>query len=146
MVSIIITGHGRFASGLYNALEQIIGPQQQIIAIDFPVGMSTQQLDQALQQALDALPVEQGVIFFTDLLGGSPFRSAVQLSVQQPQFEVIAGTNMQMLAETVLDRDEIPTASEFVQQALAAGSRGIVHFVLESDTPDNESTEEPEGI
>ncbi|WP_145574407.1 PTS galactosamine/N-acetylgalactosamine transporter subunit IIA [Yersinia alsatica] len=146
MISIIITGHGRFASGLYNALEQIIGPQQQIIAIDFPVGMNTQQLDQALQQALDALPVEQGVVFFTDLLGGSPFRSAVQLSVQQPQFEVIAGTNMQMLAETVLDRDEIPTASEFAQQALAAGSRGIVHFVLESDTPDNESNEEPEGI
>ncbi|CNI13032.1 PTS galactosamine/N-acetylgalactosamine transporter subunit IIA [Yersinia alsatica] len=146
MVSIIITGHGHFASGLYNALEQIIGPQQQIIAIDFPVGMNTQQLDQALQQALDALPVEQGVVFFTDLLGGSPFRSAVQLSVQQPQFEVIAGTNMQMLAETVLDRDEIPTASEFAQQALAAGSRGIVHFVLESDTPDNESNEEPEGI
>ncbi|MFL4556679.1 PTS galactosamine/N-acetylgalactosamine transporter subunit IIA [Yersinia kristensenii] len=146
MVSIIITGHGHFASGLYNALEQIIGPQQQIIAIDFPVGMSTQQLDQALQQALDALPVEQGVVFFTDLLGGSPFRSAVQLSVQQPQFEVIAGTNMQMLAETVLDRDEIPTANEFVQQALAAGSRGIVHFVLESDTPDNEGNEEPEGI
>ncbi|CNH02198.1 putative phosphotransferase system protein [Yersinia thracica] len=146
MVSIIITGHGRFASGLYNALEQVIGPQQQIVAVDFPVGMSTQQLDQALQQALDTLPVEQGVVFFTDLLGGSPFRSAVQLSVQQPQFEVIAGTNMQMLAETVLDRDEIPTASEFVQQALAAGKRGIVHFVLESDTQDNEGNEEPEGI
>ncbi|WP_145505105.1 PTS galactosamine/N-acetylgalactosamine transporter subunit IIA [Yersinia alsatica] len=146
MISIIITGHGRFASGLYNAVEQIIGPQQQIIAVDFPVGMSTQQLDLALQQALALLPVEQGVIFFTDLLGGSPFRSAVQLSVHQPQFEVIAGTNMQMLAETVLDRDEIPTASEFVQRALAAGNRGIVHFVLESEPLTDEGSEESAGI
>lgn len=146
MVSIIITGHGRFASGLHNALEQIIGTQQQIVAVDFPVGMSTQQLDQSLQQALDTLPVEQGVVFFTDLLGGSPFRSAVQLSVQQSQFEVIAGTNMQMLAETVLDRDEIPTASEFVQQALAAGNRGIVRFVLESDIQNHHGNNESEGI
>ena len=146
MVSIIITGHRRFASGLYNAVEQVIGPQPQIIAVDFPVGMSTQQLDHALQQALDTLPVEHGVVFFTDLLGGSPFRSAVQLSVHQPQFEVITGTNMQMLAETVLDRDEIPTARELVQQALAAGSRGIVHFVVDSEIPNNEENDEPEGI
>ncbi len=71
MVSIIITGHGRFASGLYNAMEQVIGSQPQIIAVDFPVGMSTQQLDHALQQALDTLPVERGVVF-----GDEPQRMA----------------------------------------------------------------------
>ena len=52
MISLIITGHGRFASGLFSAVEQVIGPQEQCLAVDFPPEMSTQQLDEKLTQAL----------------------------------------------------------------------------------------------
>lgn len=41
MISIIITGHGAFASGMEQALKQIIGHQPQLICINFSESMST---------------------------------------------------------------------------------------------------------
>lgn len=35
MLSIILTGHGGFASGMEKAMKQILGEQSQFIAIDF---------------------------------------------------------------------------------------------------------------
>lgn len=72
MISIIVTGHGQFASGLLSAVETVFGPQSQTLAVDFPSGISTSDLDARLQAALASLPTSGGVVFLTDLLGGSP--------------------------------------------------------------------------
>ena len=64
MISLIITGHGRFASGLFSAVEQVIGPQEQCVAVDFPPEMSTQQLDEKLTQALAC--GHQGMLSFRE--------------------------------------------------------------------------------
>lgn len=44
MPGIVITGHGGFASGLLQAVEQVVGPQPYCAAVDFPEQMSTAQL------------------------------------------------------------------------------------------------------
>ena len=36
MLGIVLTGHGGFATGLEKAMKQILGEQEQIIAVDFP--------------------------------------------------------------------------------------------------------------
>jgi PTS system N-acetylgalactosamine-specific IIA component len=128
MINLIITGHGRFASGLFNAVEQVIGPQLQVVTVDFMPEMSTQQLDEQLKQALESLPAGSGTLFFTDLIGGSPFRSSVLLSQALPASDVIAGTNLQMLAEMMMERDEIDDVKVFAAQALACGKQGILNF------------------
>lgn len=128
MINLIITGHGRFASGLFNAVEQVIGPQPQVVTVDFMPEMSTQQLDEQLKQALESLPAGCGTLFFTDLVGGSPFRSSVLLSQGLPASDVIAGTNLQMLAEMMMERDEIDDVEAFAAQALACGKQGILNF------------------
>ena len=51
MLGVVITGHGGFASGLLQAVQQVIGPQEQCVAIDFPEGMCTDSLQQALRKA-----------------------------------------------------------------------------------------------
>ncbi len=128
MINLIITGHGRFASGLFNAVEQVIGRQPQVVAVDFMPEMSTQQLDEQLKQALASLPAGSGTLFFTDLIGGSPFRSSVLLSQTLPASDVIAGTNLQMLAEMMMERDDIDDVNAFAVQALACGRQGILSF------------------
>lgn len=128
MINLIITGHGRFASGLFNAVEQVIGPQPQVVTVDFMPEMSTQQLDEQLKQALESLPAGSSTLFFTDLVGGSPFRSSVLLSQGLPASDVIAGTNLQMLAEMLMERDEIDDVEVFAAQALACGKQGILNF------------------
>lgn len=69
MPGIVITGHGGFASGLLQAVEQVVGEQPACIAVDFPVHMGTAELKVALSAALQAVEQADGVVFLTDMLG-----------------------------------------------------------------------------
>jgi PTS system N-acetylgalactosamine-specific IIA component len=55
MLGIILTGHGGFASGLEQAMKQILGEQPQFIAIDFPETSTTARLTAQLEQAVSEL-------------------------------------------------------------------------------------------
>jgi PTS system N-acetylgalactosamine-specific IIA component len=124
MLAVILSGHGGFASGLEKAVNQIIGEQEQFRAIDFPPEATTPQLEAAMREAMKELDSDEGLVFMTDLLGGTPFRTASLLSQQQDNIEVVTGTNLQMVAEMLLERDGL-TASEFSKMALECGHRGI---------------------
>ena len=52
MLGIILTGHGGFASGMAQAMKQILGEQPQFIAIDFPESSTTALLTTQLEQAV----------------------------------------------------------------------------------------------
>lgn len=130
MLSIILTGHGEFASGMEKAMKQIIGEQSQFIAIDFPETSTTAQLTTQLEQAVAMLDNEEGLIFLTDLLGGTPFRLASTLAMQKTGWEVIAGTNLQLLLEMVLERETL-SSEAFRLQALECGHRGLTSLADE---------------
>ncbi|PWI32575.1 PTS N-acetylgalactosamine transporter subunit IIA [Vibrio albus] len=124
MLSVIISGHGAFASGMEKAMLQVIGEQEQCIAIDFPPESTTQQLEAQFQQAIMQVGTENGLVFITDLLGGSPFRLASTIAMSQDNIEVVAGANLQLILEMMLERDEL-TSSQFREQALQCGHRGM---------------------
>ncbi|MCM7684642.1 PTS galactosamine/N-acetylgalactosamine transporter subunit IIA [Enterobacter bugandensis] len=130
MLGIILTAHGGFASGLEQAMRQILGEQPQFIAIDFPETSTTVRLTTQLEQAVSELDPEQDIIFLTDLLGGTPFRVASTLAMQRPGSEVITGTNLQLLLEMVLERDGL-SSEAFRLQALECGHRGLTSLMDE---------------
>jgi PTS system N-acetylgalactosamine-specific IIA component len=131
MLGVILTGHGRFASGLHQAACQIVGEQAQFVAIDFPDGKSSDDLEAELRAAVESCDQGQGVVFMTDILGGSPFRYASLLSMEKGDLEVITGTNMQMLIEMLMERDEL-SPSEFREMGISSGVRGITSLWHES--------------
>lgn len=144
MIAVILSGHGGFASGLEKAIIQIVGEQDQFKAIDFPVDMTTPQLEVAMTEALTDIDSSDGVVFLTDLLGGTPFRTASLLSQGRKDIEVITGTNLQMVAEMLLERDGL-TVTEFRDMALEAGHRGMTSLDAQmSRTPIQET--ELDGI
>lgn len=102
MVGIILTGHGRFADGLTSSVDLIAGPQKDYVAVNFE--HEVDELTTDLNAAFDQLQDCDGVIVFTDLQGGSPFKTAVELSVSRENVEIIAGTNLPMLAEVIMAR------------------------------------------
>ena len=124
MLGIVITGHGGFASGLLQAVEQVVGPQENCVAVNFPEQMSTAQLNVALGAALAEVTQPDGVVFLTDMLGGSPFRCASELADLHGDCEVLTGVNMQLAAEMMLEREGLSLA-EFREVALACGKRGL---------------------
>ncbi|QKF98375.1 PTS sugar transporter subunit IIA [Aeromonas hydrophila] len=130
MLGIIICGHGGFASGMEQAMLQILGEQDAVIAIDFPESSTTALLQDQCETALTQVERGDGVVFLTDLLGGTPFRVASTLALRQPGREVVTGTNLQLLLEMVMERGEL-TPSEFREQALCCGHRGLTSLVDE---------------
>ncbi|ELI6423392.1 PTS sugar transporter subunit IIA [Aeromonas veronii] len=130
MLGIIICGHGGFASGLERAMLQILGEQEAVIAIDFPESSTTALLQAQCEAALAEVDKGDGVVFLTDLLGGTPFRVASTLSLHQTEREVITGTNLQLLLEMALERDGL-SAREFRRQALDCGHRGLTSLADE---------------
>ncbi|MNB68790.1 PTS system mannose-specific EIIAB component [compost metagenome] len=130
MLGIILTGHGGFASGLEKAMKQILGEQEQFVAIDFPETSTTALLTSQLEQAIGSLDGRQDIVFLTDLLGGTPFRVASTMAMEKPGWEVITGTNLQLLLEMVMERDGL-SSEAFRLQALECGHRGLTSLVDE---------------
>ncbi|KGQ70928.1 hypothetical protein A1D23_00620 [Chelonobacter oris] len=125
MICIIVLGHGHFASGIQYAINQIIGEQENIAFIDFPESKSPAQLKDEILTTLEQCEHRDGVLFCSDILGGSPFRTASLISQQLPISEVITGTNLQMLIECSMEKDGL-TFAELVELAIHSGKQGIL--------------------
>ncbi|WED29301.1 PTS sugar transporter subunit IIA [Vibrio sp. DW001] len=144
MIAVILTGHGGFASGMEKAILQIVGEQEQFRAIDFPVEMTTVQLTAAIETAISDIDSNDGIVFLTDLLGGTPFRTASLLSQDRDDIEVVTGTNLQMAAEMLLERDEL-NVIEFRTMALECGHRGMTSLAEQLENKKAQEVED-DGI
>ena len=63
MVGIIVTGHGRFASGLTSSIDLIAGPQEKYVAVNFE--QEVDQLTADLTNAIESLQDCDGIIVFS---------------------------------------------------------------------------------
>ena len=79
MIGLIVTGHGHFASGLTTSLNLIAGDAKDYVAVDFEATDSTDDLAKKLTDAMDSLKDCEGIIVLSDLAGGSPFKTAVEI-------------------------------------------------------------------
>lgn len=130
MVGIIITGHGKFASGLTAALDLIAGPQKNYCAVDFK-GDTTETLAKDLDDAYASLSACNGIIVFSDLPGGSPFKTAVEVSMgKYENVHVLAGTNLPMLCEITMARAFIEDVDTLVEMAINTGKDQVVEFKM----------------
>ena len=146
MLGIIISGHGGFATGMEKAMLQIIGTQEQTVAIDFPEESTSQKLTQQFEDALKEVDTGDGVVFLTDLLGGTPFRTASTLSLARDDMEVLTGCNLQLILEMMMERDEL-TAAQFRTLGVECGHRGLTSLFDElAKSRKEKSSSESDGI
>ncbi len=126
MVSIIICMHGKLSIEILNTIELIIGKQKNIIALDFLPNENTNNLIKKYNKSIKKLDVNKGIIFFVDILGGSPFNAANQiLNKNKIKCEIIYGTNIPMLIETLMSRDENKNFYELIEIAVKIGKKSI---------------------
>lgn len=145
MVGIIVTGHGHFASGLTSSIDLIAGPQKNYFAIDFD--QEVVQLEEALNNAYNELcKTCEGIIVFADLVGGAPFKTAVMVSQNYENIEVIGGTNLPMLCEIVLARGMGMDLESLASVAINIGKDGISRFDMASIIPQEEIEDFTDGI
>lgn len=142
-MKIVITGHGHFATGLQTTVELLAGPQSSLDYVNFSDGMDEDGIYAELSKAVRD---EGSVVFFTDLLGGTPFKQAVTISVESSaDIAVVAGCNVASLLEvTPLLSNYSGTAEQLADQLVSTSQTATTHFRLKKVS--DESPDADDGI
>lgn len=144
MIGIIVTGHGRFSEGMLSSLSMIAGNTEALIGVNFLESESTEDLDRNLLNAYTELRKTcEGVIIVCDLYGGSPFKSAAMLSVEQENVSVLAGINLASCLELIFARLSETNAQSLANSMLEKDTNRLIKFEIPVRV---ERNEEEDGI
>ena len=135
MVSILIVGHGNFATGALSATRLVAGAPENVYALDFSEGMNPAELKEKMQALLADISTQE-ILVMADLAGGTPFRTAVELP--EKQIRVVAGANMPALMEAAFSSDSMNLA-ELTATVVQTGVEGLVDWDAQT-----EAEEEPD--
>lgn len=124
MIGIVVSGHINFASGMASAFRTIAGELPQMAFIDFVENLSTEQLEDALRHAADSVDSGDGVLFLTDIPGGSPCNRALNILMNGRNVDVLAGVNLPMIVNAAFERDGV-SLTELTAILMDIGASGI---------------------
>jgi mannose PTS system EIIA component len=125
MIGIVLISHGRFAEGLLDAAEMIVGEMENVVCIGLEPMDDIDLLVERIQEAVNAVDIGDGALLMVDLFGASPFNASGRLALaQQDRLELITGMNLPMLVELLVQREGL-SLKQASQIALDAGKSGV---------------------
>ncbi len=124
-VGIIVTGHGRLASAMLEAAEQIMGRQDNIAAVDMHREDGESVMRDKIERAIEGMKDRiEGTLILTDLFGGSSCTLCLSMSGDM-DVKILCGVNMPMLLRALTYKDLLPL-DELADKVYQAGREGIV--------------------
>lgn len=96
MVGLIVCAHNGLARTFVEALEAIVGCQEQVSAVDVDADSAPETVEKKLDLAVREVDRGKGVIILADLFGGSPANTSLARMIPG-NIEVISGVNLAML-------------------------------------------------
>lgn len=141
MFGIIVSGHGEFASAFKKTVEYIIGKQEKIKYINFNNQMNKKDLYETFKSSINDLNLEEGILFITDLLGGTPFSVAAEISLEkEDKIKVIGGSNIPTLIAALEIREETDNFENEITNIVKSGKEELSDFknILQNEIDDSE--------
>jgi mannose PTS system EIIA component len=123
MIGLILVTHGRLADHFVEAMEHVVGPQDNIVTICIGPNDDMEQRRSEIAKAIRSVDINSGVIILTDLFGGTPSNLAISL-LDAGKVEVIAGINLPMLIRLAGARKSMD-----VQAAVAAAANAGRNYI-----------------
>ena len=130
MIGLVLVTHGRLANEFLAALEHVVGPQANAVAISIGPDDDMEARRQDIIKAVARVNDGAGVVVLTDMFGGTPSNLAISImdsgaaNKQAGGIEVIAGVNLPMLIKLASTRGDKPLA-DVVAEAQEAGRKYI---------------------
>lgn len=123
MIGMVLVTHGHLATEFRAALEHVVGPQKQLIAISIGPEDDMERRRADIIDAIHDADSGEGVVVLTDMFGGTPSNLAISV-MNGGKVEVLAGINLPMLIKLASVRDAT-TLEQAVQQAQEAGRKYV---------------------
>lgn len=107
MIGMVLVTHGRLAEEFVDALEHVVGPQEQVVAVCIGPDDDMEKRRQDILDAAQGVDTGDGVVLLTDMFGGTPSNLAISI-METAHVEVIAGLNLPMLIKLASVRPTTP--------------------------------------
>ena len=122
---IILASHGKLAAGMLNTVQMLLGELENIEAYCLMPEEDVNEFAKKLENEVKEYGAEN-ILFMTELIHGSPFNSVVGLTREYDIYH-ISGTNLAMLMEVVLARNEEGiTLEQLCQRAINVAPTSFV--------------------
>lgn len=132
MIGLVLVTHGKIGFELLEALNTIVGPQEQARAISIGVQDDMEDCRDAIMTAIKDVNTGEGVVLLTDMFGGTPSNLAIA-SMPRSHAVVLAGVNLPLLVKLATTRLSMPLL-EAAREAEMAG-RKYIQLVSETLAP-----------
>lgn len=127
MIGMVLVSHGCLSVALREALEHVVGPQQNIatVSVEADSDIETQRREIAARVA--EVDTGDGVVVLTDMFGGTPCNLSMSM-LERRNVEVIAGVNLPLLVKLTKVRgthglaEAVHSAEEAGRKYIACGS------------------------
>ncbi len=96
MIGLVLVTHGRLAEEFRQAVEHVVGPQEQFATVCIGPEDDMEQRRREIIDAVSKTDSGRGVVIVTDMFGGTPSNLAISV-MDEGRIEVIAGMNLPML-------------------------------------------------
>ena len=120
MIGLIIATHGNSSVELIKGAEMFAGPLSQCRAWTLNPGDDIQKGEQMLEEYVDELDQEEGVLIMADLFGGTPSNLATKIALRKENVETVTGVNLPMIIQR-----ETQTLDELVESCIETAQDGI---------------------
>jgi PTS system mannose-specific IIA component len=120
---LVLVTHGRLAEEFRNAVEHVVGPQENFETVSIGADDNMEQRRSDIVDAVARVDQGSGVVVLTDMFGGTPSNLAISV-MEAGHIEVIAGMNLPMLIKLSSVRKGGKLAV-VVEEAQAAGRKYI---------------------
>lgn len=122
---IVLASHGKLAAGMLNTVQMLLGQLDNITAYCLMPEEDVNAFAKKLEEEVKTYGAEN-ILFMTELIHGSPFNSVVALT-REYDIHHISGTNLAMLMEVVLARNEDGiTLDQLCERAIAVAPQSYV--------------------
>jgi len=128
MIGLILVTHGRLAEEFVNAMEHVVGAQEDIATVCIGPQDDMEARRAEIAAAIARVDTGSGAILLTDLFGGTPSNLAISL-LEKGRTEVIAGINLPMLIRLAGARKEL----DLSEAASAARDAGRTYITMASE-------------
>ena len=131
MVGVLILTHGKFADGLKNSVEMIMGQNDSFYTMGLYEGEDFSEFKEKVLEHIIQLDTGEGVLALVDLFGASPYNS-VMFNYQEfrkldKNVKILTGVNLPMVIEALNARNYM-NLENLYEEVMQTGINNIKGF------------------
>lgn len=140
MIGILVATHGKMSEGMLDSLHLLAGDFEGVEALCLQASDNADDFQKKMEDCVTKLDTGDGVIIFTDIMGGTPGNRALKIAAENTKVEVVCGVNLPVLLNTVMSKDMFGNMEEAIEavKEISEGSIVVASATLRGSDDDED--------